>query len=165
MPKKKKAKKECPCGSGANYRDCCQRFHEGAEPGSATELMRSRFSAFAKGDFPYLWRTLHPDHVDRTEERDTWIENAKKTSGPLNFRRLRILDAEAGEATARVLFHVVVSRHRRDASFAELSRFAHDGEGWRYLDGTLLPNRALPKPFDDLSIPAFEALAKRVLAS
>ena len=45
--------------------------------------------------------------------------------------RLGILHARG----ARVLFHATVFEKGRDRSFVELSTFAHDGTGWRYLSG------------------------------
>ena len=51
---------------------------------------------------------------------------------------------EAG--VARVLFHARVFEAGRDLSFVELSRFAHDGEGWRYLDGLGAPASRFPEP-------------------
>lgn len=53
----------CPCGSGRRYDDCCARLHRGTvEARSAEELMRSRYSAFARRDAAYLLRTWHPDN-------------------------------------------------------------------------------------------------------
>ena len=60
-PKKRRRKaggSGCPCGSGRAYGACCGRFHGGEEPPDAEALMRSRFAAFARGEYEYLWRTL-----------------------------------------------------------------------------------------------------------
>jgi SEC-C motif-containing protein len=126
----------CPCGGG-RYAECCAPFHRGDEPPDAERLMRSRYSAFVLADLDYLWRTLHPDHDDRERARDEWAKELAAGLGSLRYRRLRILDrAEPdGDGVAQVLFHVTLSAGRRDASFAELSYFAHDGAGWRYLVG------------------------------
>ena len=134
----------CPCGA-PSYGECCALYHRGAEPADAEALMRSRYSAFVLADLDYLWRTLHPDHDDRSKDRDQWAAELRAGLKTLRYRRLRILDTAPPEAdgVARVLFHVTVSKRRRDASFAELSYFAHDGEGWRYLVGE---TRALPNP-------------------
>lgn len=135
---------ECPCGGGA-YAVCCAPFHAGAEPPDAERLMRSRYSAFVLGDLDHLWRTLHPDHDDRARDRDEWARELSGGLKSLRYRRLRILDsAEPDEdGVAKVLFHVTLSAGRRAASFAELSYFAHDGDGWRYLVGE---TRRLPNP-------------------
>ena len=51
----------CPCGLAATYGDCCGRLHRGqARAATPEQLMRSRFSAYAVHDEPYLLRTWHP---------------------------------------------------------------------------------------------------------
>ncbi|CAM5692721.1 YchJ family metal-binding protein [Streptomyces violaceorubidus] len=51
----------CPCGRPEPYARCCGRFHAGtAAAPSAEALMRSRYSAFVKGDAGYLLRPWHP---------------------------------------------------------------------------------------------------------
>lgn len=103
--------------------------------------MRSRFTAFAVGEWAYLWRTLHPDHVDRRGDFGPWSREARAGANGASFRSLRILDAapEDNEGLAHVLFAAGVFVGSHDASFLEHSRFAHDGVGWRYLDGRTLP--------------------------
>ena len=134
----------CPCG-GATYGECCAPFHRGEEPPDAERLVRSRYTAFVLGDLAYLWRTLHPDHDDRTRDRRAWERELRSNRPKLRYRRLRILDTAPPDrdGAALVLFHVTLSARRRDASFAELSTFVHDGEGWRYLVGE---TRHLPNP-------------------
>nr|BFF27092.1 hypothetical protein GCM10025732_50570 [Glycomyces mayteni] len=68
---------QCPCGSGETYAACCGRFHTGAAAAPTAEaLMRSRYSAFAVGDEPYLLRTWHPgtrpDRLDLAADARTW---------------------------------------------------------------------------------------------
>lgn len=56
-----RATEDCPCGAGDSYGRCCLRLHAGErEAGTAEELMRSRYSAYAVNDVEYLWRTWHP---------------------------------------------------------------------------------------------------------
>lgn len=131
----------CPCGSGASYNDCCEPYHRGAEPPDAERLMRSRFSAFAKGDAAYLWRTLHPDHDDRaTGDEAALRRQVTAQRGKVVYRALTILDVtppdEDGAAT--VTFHADVRARGKDASFTERSTFVHDGTGWRYLCGVMV---------------------------
>ena len=47
----------CACGSGKTYAACCGRLHAGAPAGDAEALMRSRYSAFARGDRAYLLKS------------------------------------------------------------------------------------------------------------
>ena len=47
----------CPCGQG-NYQHCCQPLHVGqANAESASQLMRSRYSAFALQQNDYIVQT------------------------------------------------------------------------------------------------------------
>ena len=48
---------QCPCGQG-QYIDCCQPLHHGQiRAQSAEQLMRSRYSAFAKQQIDYIVQT------------------------------------------------------------------------------------------------------------
>lgn len=59
----------CPCGTGRSFKLCCGRFLDGgAHPDTAEELMRSRYTAYARKDVDYLVATHHPPegrHPDR----------------------------------------------------------------------------------------------------
>jgi SEC-C motif domain protein len=100
--------------------------------------MRSRFAAFARGEVDWLWTSLHPDHDDRSEERESVLSHLRGgLAMGVSYNSLDILDTRPpdAEGVARVLFYAHVKARGRDASFIELSSFAHDGDGWRYLFG------------------------------
>lgn len=136
---------DCPCGSDRAYAACCEPFHAGDEPPDAVALMRSRYAAFVRGEHDYLFRTLHPEHDDHAlgarALRDRLEKNAKRT----RYHRLEVLDHAPPDAdgVARVLFSATVKYDGKEASFVELSSFAHDGTGWRYLVGKTLSPRGL----------------------
>jgi SEC-C motif-containing protein len=125
-------KRECPCGSKRAYRGCCARYHTGAEPEDPERVVRSRFSAFALGETEYLWRTLHPHHDDRARPKDEVIRELKDACREHRYMGLTILEVK----DTRVLFRVKVFRKGKDLSFTELSEFARDEDGWRYLAGS-----------------------------
>ncbi len=107
----------CPCGS-ASYDECCGRLHRGEQQaGTAEELMRSRYSAYAVGDADYVWRTWHP----RT--RPEQVEPDPET------RWIRLEIVEASEDTVEFRAH-----HDRGA-LHERSRFEQRGGRWFYVDG------------------------------
>jgi len=57
----------CPCG-GAAYAQCCGRFHHGALPDTAEQLMRSRYSAYVLGLMDYVHQSWHAStRPERTE--------------------------------------------------------------------------------------------------
>ena len=154
-------KDACPCGSGRPYKACCEPFHKGLrEPPDAEALMRSRFAAFAKKEAAYLVRTLHPDHEDRATDEALLVKQLRASASEFRYAGLAILDKAPPDADgiARVLFLARVFRKSAELSFVELSDFAHDGAGWRYLRGTNMPVAAIKGDPLELRVPAFEAL-------
>lgn len=152
------SKDDCPCGSGRLYKVCCAPFHRGErEAPDAEALMRSRFAAFAKKDAAYLWRTLHPDHDERQRDEATVVRELRAAASAFRYAGLVILDREPPDVhgIARVLFLARVFDKSQERSFVELSDFAHDGEGWRYLRGDLRPVRALEGDPRTLTIATF----------
>ena len=116
--------------------------------------MRSRYAAFALGLGDYLVRTLDEDHVDRVRDVGALARELRGTRERLKYMGLTILDHEESGASARVLFHARIFEKGVDRSFTELSAFRHDGSGWRYLDGRLVPTAHPPEA---LTIAAFLA--------
>ncbi len=128
----------CPCGRlGAQGRllaraACCgpllDDFDSHAAP-DAECLMRSRYSAFAERNAPYLLATWHASQ--RPAELD--FESGLKWLG-LEVRRTRM----TGPDSAEVEF---VARSRlagRGQRLHERSRFVCEGGRWYYVDGDLL---------------------------
>ena len=125
----------CPCGrTGPQgqlaYEACCGLAHAGERPAPDAEtLMRSRYSAFVRGDVPYLLTTWHASHRPATLE----LEAGAKWLG-LEIRRHRM----TGEHSAEVEF---VARFRvggRAVRQHENSRFVREDGRWYYLDGDVL---------------------------
>jgi SEC-C motif-containing protein len=119
----------CPCGLRADYARCCGRYHAGAEAPTAELLMRSRYSAFARGDVTYLERTWHPT----TRPRRIRLGLDRSWTG------LEIVAAEAGELLDREGTVEFRAHHRdRDGDdvLHEVSRFERVDGRWRYLSGT-----------------------------
>jgi SEC-C motif domain protein len=112
--------------------ECCGRLHDGtATAGTAEQLMRSRYSAFAVGDAGYLLATWHPTTRPRTLDLDPDVR----------WTGLDVLATTAGtllstEGTVEFRAHYV--RDRAAGSQHENSRFVRDGGQWRYLDGISL---------------------------
>lgn len=125
----------CPCGRlgpagrPLSYAQCCGPWHAGAPAPDAEALMRSRYSAFVRGDLPYLRASWHPS----TCPADLQLEPGVKWLG-LEVRDHRVLD----DTHAEVEF---VARSRvagRGQRLHERSRFVLEAGRWTYLDGDLL---------------------------
>jgi SEC-C motif-containing protein len=120
--------RSCPCGRAESYDACCGRFLDGpAAAPTAEALMRSRYSAFVKGDAGYLLRTWHP----RTRPGTLDLDPRMKWTG------LEILDSTDGSAfhsTGTVTFRASY----RGGSLHERSRFERVDGAWVYVDGDFL---------------------------
>lgn len=69
----------CPCCSGKTYQACCAPLHQGAVAANPEALMRSRFSAHARGLLDYLlasWASAARAQVD-TQELAHWLTEAE----------------------------------------------------------------------------------------
>jgi SEC-C motif-containing protein len=124
--------RRCPCGTGLTYAECCGRLHDGtATAGTAEQLMRSRYSAFAVGDPAYLFATWHPSTRPRRLELDpdvrwTGLEVLATTGGTLL----------AAEGT--VAFRASWVAGGTPGAQEEDSRFVREAGRWVYLDGAAL---------------------------
>lgn len=66
----------CPCGTKLPFAECCKPYLDGTKDAATPELlMRSRYTAFARGDFDYLKKTWHPETVPDlgTDEPQSWV--------------------------------------------------------------------------------------------
>ncbi len=125
----------CPCGNTTAegrplaFADCCGRWLEQPAP-DAEGLMRSRYSAFVRGDAAYLQATWHPSTRPATLELEPGIR----------WLGLQVRSHQAtGADRAEVEF---VARSRPAASgpaqrLHERSRFVREGGRWYYVNGDL----------------------------
>ncbi|WHM35595.1 YchJ family metal-binding protein [Streptomyces sp. BPTC-684] len=126
-PARPQAPEDCPCGLPAPYAECCGRYHAGQAAPTAEALMRSRFSAFAVHDEPYLLRTWHPDHRPAGVDFDPGM----------CWTRLEVLDTKDGSAfhtTGEVTFRAHYTEGGGEGSLYERSRFVRYEGAWVYLD-------------------------------
>ncbi|WP_426416402.1 YchJ family protein [Aestuariirhabdus sp. LZHN29] len=138
MPDLKPLPSTCPCHSGSLYSDCCAPLHrKSAQPRTATQLMRSRYSAFALGDIDYLVSTTRSDQralLDRSSLAD-WLARTR-------WLRLEILSAEAGTDTDRVGRVEFNAWYRLDGKDTlqchhEHSSFVREHNRWVFVDPTI----------------------------
>lgn len=97
--------------------------------GTAETLMRSRFSAFARGRADYLLSSWHPS------TRPTRLD----LDDEITWRRLQIVDTEAGGADDSDGIVEFRAQYLQDGTrhiLHERSRFRRVRDGsWRYVDG------------------------------
>ena len=130
----------CPCSSSKQYKQCCKRFHDGTNPPTSIELMRSRYAAYALRQVDYIIKTTHPDYPGRMENLKEWRKDLLKFTDGTRFEGLTILDNEEGEERSTVTFRAQLRQGARDASFTEKSTFLRVDGRWLYRSGEGLPD-------------------------
>ena len=124
----------CPCGSGVEYNLCCQRYLCGSllAP-TPSQLMRSRYTAFAEKNADYLIATWHPHCHPHAFRRD--LEQGFETTEWLG---LTVFSTEEGRHPDEG-FVSFIARFRdgqKAGAIVERSRFLKENERWYYIDGT-----------------------------
>lgn len=124
MPTPKDA---CPCGRGPAFDACCGRYlGTGVPAPDAESLMRSRYTAFVRGDVAHLLVTWHASQRPGRLELDEdvkWLDLEVKRHTPID------------DTHAEVEF---VARSRvqgRGQRLHERSRFVREDGYWYYVDG------------------------------
>lgn len=129
----------CPCGSQTTYAACCEPIIEGkALAPTAEALMRSRYSAFAKGKVDHIIQTHDPETVGEIvrDEVEAWSLQS-------TWLGLSILRTERGQAdddagvvdfVAKYKLNGLSTQHRERAVFRRV-----DGK-WLFVDGGEIPN-------------------------
>lgn len=119
----------CPCGSGTPYDRYCGPLHDNqVQATTAEQLMRSRYSAYARGRLDHVFRTWHP----RT--RPVEVE----ANPQLSWTGLSVELTEAGQPGDQEGVVVFAATYQTPAGSGvqrERSRFTRRAGRWVYLDG------------------------------
>ncbi len=119
----------CPCQSGADYRDCCRPYHKGKKkPPTAEILMRSRFCAFAKDRVNYLLETWHSS----TRPPQLQLDRAVTWTG------LEITATHMGaenDVIGTVTFTARYTTNGMPGAMTETSDFVRQDGRWFYVKG------------------------------
>lgn len=107
----------CLCDSGKEYGSCCQPYHkEKSYPSDPETLMRSRYTAFCKGQLQYLIDTTHPQHLELAEKTELELKDDYNLSCKnIAYEGLKVLSSEDGESedeafvTFRIWYRFVAS--------------------------------------------------------
>jgi len=142
--------KNCPCGSGRLYSDCCGPYISGkVNAPTAEALMRSRYSAYVKHEIDYIINTcVHrgKDDIDYKSTRD-WSEQSE-------WLGLKIISVEKGgpaDTEGTVEFEASYMRDGLKDVHHEKAKFKKDNaenSQWLYDEGHITPRtvvRTAPK--------------------
>jgi SEC-C motif-containing protein len=117
----------CACGTGLPYDACCGVFHDGTPAPTAEQLMRSRYTAFARRLPAYLLQTWHPTTRPRRLVLDPEQE----------WLRLQVLEAHGGflDTEGVVEFRATWRQRGVTEVLHERSRFVRADGRWLYVTG------------------------------
>jgi SEC-C motif-containing protein len=132
----------CPCGGGA-FDTCCGPYLSGgAIPPTAEQLMRSRYTAYTRGDEAYLRATWHPSTLPAgpivdPDAKCQWLGLEVKSALRLRQRKASLSEMPDSDTVEFVARYKIAGRAHR---LHEVSRFVREhGAGaarWFYLDGS-----------------------------
>ncbi len=127
----------CPCDSGDSAAVCCLPYLTGdALPTTPTKLMRSRYTAFCRGNIDYLIATHHPTKR-QADDRQTLA----KTMDETEWVGLRVLASDQVEAAKGDVEFVAFYQNKGGiGQLHEKSEFLWQDDRWYYWQGTMLPS-------------------------
>ena len=124
----------CPCGSGKEYRECCEPLINGSiKPERAEQLMRARYTAHTNASIQYVLDTHHPDKRHEVDEAQTraWAEKSEW----LGIDIRHVADGEGKADTAEIEF---IATYRDPKGLRqthhELSEFRKKDGEWYFYD-------------------------------
>lgn len=125
---------ECPCGSGFADADCCAPLLAGERRAvTAAALMRSRYTAYIRGEVDYLIATHDPAQRSGLERAELL-----KFTETTEWLGLEIVATDAGGETDRTgMVEFIARGSSRGKPFAqhERARFRRDRDGaWVYVE-------------------------------
>ncbi len=123
----------CACGSGIQLENCCLPLIKGnGTAQTAEQLLRSRYTAFTRGDVDYILSTHHSKTLAevKRDEIDDWSKNSK-------WLGLKIFQAEAGQkddTQGTIIFGAYYSQDGKKEEHLEKSFFEKENGQWKFLD-------------------------------
>jgi SEC-C motif domain protein len=121
----------CPCGSQLHFEQCCDVYLQGEKAPSPETLMRSRYTAYAKGNIAYIKRTMRGKPLIGFDEQEAYAWAKQVLWVNLTIVNSRQISDERGyvEFIARFI-------ERGTLNFIEeISEFHRQNGEWFYVDG------------------------------
>lgn len=120
--------KKCYCGSGLDFENCCNLYLSGKQKApSALALMRSRYSAYAAHNAPYLLETTY------ISERKYYSKSEiLKWAVSNKWQQLEILSFTENTVEFKAYF---LDAANKPQVHYEFSTFKFENNAWFYVDG------------------------------
>lgn len=132
----------CPCGANQNFEQCCEPFISGkAQPETAEQLMRSRYTAYVKADVGYIKKTLAPE-----SQKDFDVSASREWAEQSQWKSLKIISKDKGTAADKkgvVEFVATFVQDGEEIEHHETSQFRKNEKGqWLFVDGEAHTHKA-----------------------
>lgn len=125
--------KLCPCGSNQSETQCCLPLIQGqSKAKTAEQLMRSRYTAFVRGDVDYILKTHHSKTI-----KDVDRAGIEEWSTKSEWLGLTVLETALGgekDEQGTVTFHVQYKMDDKLNDHREHSLFEKENGEWKFLD-------------------------------
>jgi SEC-C motif-containing protein len=123
--------------SGKNFDVCCSPYLSNDEiPKTPLELMRSRYTAFTKGDTRYLKETMKKRALELFDEPST-----KEFAMNVKWKGLTIISAPTPQNTVGYVEFIASYQDQESLkTIHELSTFEKIGNRWFYTEGKHFEN-------------------------
>jgi SEC-C motif-containing protein len=135
---------ECPCGTGRDYDACCGAYISGTSTAETAEaLMRSRYTAFARGEVDFLTETIHPQAREgyNAEEVREW----SKSADWLGFEVLSTSAGQADDDNGSVEFMASYRVEGKVVRHHEMAEFRKEDGTWYFFDGKFMSQSPLKR--------------------
>ncbi|MCL2609303.1 MAG: YchJ family protein [Treponema sp.] len=140
--------KDCHCGSGLQYDQCCGPYiGRKVNALTAEALMRSRYSAYVEHEIGYIVETC----VNRGGKDDIDYKSTKEWSEKSRWLGLKIVSVEKGgreDSEGVVEFEAAYERDGLKDLHKERATFKKENGKWLYAEGEVAPHtmvRTAPK--------------------
>jgi len=123
----------CPCGSGTEVTTCCLPYIQGdKQPSTALDLLKARYTAFARGEVDYVLSTHHSR--TRNEVKREEIEDWSKNSEWLGLKVVEVQAGQASDEKGTIIFGAHYRAENKNQEHWEKSFFEKENGNWRFLD-------------------------------
>ena len=125
----------CPCGSKKDFSECCEPYISGIKAAPTAEaLMRSRYSAYVKQAYQYVYDSYHPD-----TKKHFSLDAIEEQSEHLHWLGLQISDTSDGKENDNKGVVNFTASYKIDNGqtqyLTERGFFVKEKGEWYYLNG------------------------------